>query len=103
MLSLKRYGWLCVLGGEIAYAICLAGGYLPLRTARATELHHALFETMPGFVWGSAASVFLGAFYVFAFSWLFAAYYVWMHNSSLRASERSGEANVPVRPYAKVA
>lgn len=23
MLSLKRYGWLCVLGGEVAYFICL--------------------------------------------------------------------------------
>jgi hypothetical protein len=83
MLSLKRYGWLCVLGGEIAYAICLAGGYLPLRTTRATELHRALFETLPGFVWGSTFSIFLGAFYVFVFSWIFAAYFVWMHNTSL--------------------
>ena len=89
MLSLRRYGWLCVLGGEIAYVVCLAGGYLPLRTARATELHHTLFETLPGFVWGSVASMFLGAAYVFAFAWIFAGYFVWMHNSSLISPERT--------------
>lgn len=103
MLSLKRYGWLCVLGGEIAYAICLAGGYLPLRTLRATELHPALFETMPGFIWGSVASVFLGAFYVFVFAWIFAGYYVWMHNTSLISAEETSTSDVPVRPHAKVA
>lgn len=82
-LSLKRYGWLCVLGGEIVYFICLAGGYLPIRSSRAMELHHALFETLPGFVWGSAVSIILGVVYVFVFSWIFGAYMVWMHNSSL--------------------
>lgn len=103
MLSLKRYGWLCVLGGEVAYLICLAGGYLPLRTARATELHHALFETMPGFVWGSVPSFFLGAGYVFVFAWIFAAYYVWMHNTSLVTPEAGIKTNVIERPHAKVA
>lgn len=83
MLSLKRYGWLCVLGGEIVYLVCLAGGYLPLRTSRAMEMHRTLFETFPGFVWGRVGSVLLGAFYVFVFSWIFAWYFVWMHNTSL--------------------
>lgn len=83
MLKLKRYGWLCVLGGEVAYLLCLAGGYLPWRIARGAELHHAFFETLPGFVWGNAASILLGAAYVFVFSWIFAWYMVWMHNSSL--------------------
>lgn len=92
MLSLKRYGWLCALGAEFAYFVCLAGGYLPMRTARATELHKALFETLPGLVWGSVASILLGAVYVFAFAWIFAAYYVWMHNSSLIGSEMSNRA-----------
>lgn len=92
MLSLKRYGWLCVLGGEIVYAICLAGGYLPLRTASAMELHRRLFETLPGFIWGSAISVVLGAVYVFALSWLFAWYVVWMHNSSLITTEKGAAA-----------
>ena len=50
MFSLKRYGWLCVLGGEVAYLLCVLGGYLPFRTARGMELHNALFETLPGFV-----------------------------------------------------
>ena len=83
MLSLKRYGWLCVLGGEVAYLVCLLGGYLPLRSARGTELHHTLFETLPGFVWGQASSMVLGAAYVFVFAWIFGAYMVWMHNTSL--------------------
>lgn len=68
--------------------------HLPLRTARATELHRALFETLPGFVWGSAVSIFLGAVYVFVFAWIFAGYYVWMHNTSLIAPEKTGKADV---------
>ena len=83
MLSLKRYGWLCVLGGEVVYLICLAGGYLPIRNAKAMELHRALFETIPGFTWGSAGSAVLGALYVFVIAWIFAWYMVWMHNTSL--------------------
>jgi hypothetical protein len=87
MLSLRRYGWLCVLGSELAYFACLAGGYLPLRSSRGMELHRMLFETLPGFVWGSAGSVLLGAAYVFAFAWIVAWYVVWMHNTSLLGKE----------------
>ena len=83
MLSLRRYGWLCVLGGEGVYLVCLLGGYLPLRSARGTELHHTLFETLPGFVWGQPSSMVLGAVYVFVFAWIFGGYMVWMHNTSL--------------------
>lgn len=83
MLSLWRYCWLCVLGGEVAYVVCLLGGYLPLRSARGTELHHALFETLPGFVWGQPLSMFLGVVFVFVFAWLFGTYKVWMHNTRL--------------------
>ena len=82
-LSLKSYGWKCVLGSEIVYFICLLGGLLLLRTARGVELHHAFFETLPGFSWISAGSVALGAIYIFVFAWIFAWYFVWMHNSSL--------------------
>ncbi len=88
MLSLKRYGWLCVLGAEVVYILCLVGGYLPWRTAQGTALHHALFETLPGFTWGNIGSVILGAVYVFIFAWIFACYMVWMHNSSLVKSEK---------------
>lgn len=88
MLSLRRYGWLCVLGGEVAYVVCLLGGYLPLRSARATELHHTLFETLPGFVWGQPSSMLLGAVYVFVLAWIFGGYMVWMHNTSLMGREK---------------
>ena len=83
MLSLKRYGWLCVLGGEVVYVICLIGGFLPWRTNRGIELHHAFFEILPGFTWLDFGSFILGAVYMFVFAWIFAAYMVWMHNSSL--------------------
>lgn len=84
MLSLKRYGWLCVLGGEVVYVICLLGWLLPFRNEQATALHHTLFETMPGFTWLTFGSFILGAVYVFIFSWVFAWYYVWMHNTSIK-------------------
>lgn len=85
-LSLQRYGWKCALGWEIAYFICLWGGSLTLRSARGAELHHAIFETLPGFTWISIGSVILGAIYFFIFAWLFAGYFVWMFNSSLEGN-----------------
>ena len=87
MLSLKRYRWLCVLGAEVAYFVCLFGGLLPLRTAKGIELHHALFETLPGFVWISFGSAVLGAAYMFVFAWIFGSYIAWMHNTSLTTAE----------------
>lgn len=83
-LSLRSYGWKCVLGAEIAYALCLLGGFVSWRTPVGTQLHHALFEILPGFTWISAGSVILGAVYAFAFAWALAWYLVWMHNSSLK-------------------
>lgn len=82
-LSLKPYAWKCVLGAEIVYFVCLFGGYLPIRSAEVIELHHRLFETLPGFVWGNGWSIVLGAVYALVFAWIFGLYYVWMHNSSL--------------------
>lgn len=83
MLSLKSYVWKCVLGGEIVYALCIAGGFLPLRSKAGIELHHTLLETLPGFTWITLGSFILGAVYVFVFSLIFGSYMVWMHNSSL--------------------
>ncbi|MEK7067338.1 MAG: hypothetical protein AAB950_00855 [Patescibacteria group bacterium] len=82
-LSLKKYGWKCVLGAEAVYAVCILGGFLPLRSARGIELHHAFFEILPGFTWISFSSFILGAVYFFVSAWLFAWYMVWMYNSSL--------------------
>jgi len=82
-LSFKLYGWKCVLGAEVAYVLCLLGGFLPLRSPEAMALHHRLFETLPGFTWITIGSFALGAVYAFAFAWIFGAYFVWMHNSSL--------------------
>lgn len=47
------------------------GGFLPLRSAEVTNLHHLLFETLPGFTWINTGSVILGAVYMFVFAWFF--------------------------------
>ena len=83
MLSYKSYISKCILGTEIAYVLCLIGGYIPWRTEAGIQLHHALFETLPGFVWGNFGSIALGAVYMFALALIFGVYMVWMHNSSL--------------------
>jgi hypothetical protein len=82
-LSLRKYVWKCVLGTEVLYVLCVLGGFLPFRSAAGIELHHRLFETLPGFVWISSGSFILGAVYMFIFAWVFGSYFVWMHNSSL--------------------
>lgn len=82
-LSLKSYVQKCVLGAEIVYVLCLVGGYLPWRTQRGIELHHTLFETLPGFTWGNFGSFIWGAILIAIIAWVFGAYMVWMHNSSL--------------------
>lgn len=82
-LSLQSYGWKCVLGMEVVYTVCLVGGLLPWRTPAGMQLHHTLFEMLPGFTWISFGSFILGAVYVFVLAWVFAWYMVWMYNSSL--------------------
>ncbi len=82
-LSLVSYVWKCIVGGEIVYLLCLGGAFVLDRSAKGTELHHTLFETLPGFVWISAESVILGFVYVLVFSIVFGSYMVWMHNSSI--------------------
>lgn len=86
MLQLKRYGWLCVLGTEVFYVLCLIYGFS--LTGKAAELHHSFFELLPGFSWGNIGSVILGAVYLFVFAWIFAWYIVWMHNTSLVKTEK---------------
>lgn len=82
-LSLKKFGWKCVLGAEVGYLLCLIGASLPWYTLGGAELNRALFETLPGFTWINPGSIILGAVYMFVFAWIFAWYFVWMHNSSL--------------------
>ncbi len=70
----------------MSYALCLIyGSFL---TGAKAELHHSLFELLPGFSWGSAAGIILGAVELFVFAWIFAWYMVWMHNTSLIKSEK---------------
>jgi len=47
----------------------------------------ALFEDLPGFTWINTGSVILGAVYMFVLAWIFAVYFVWMHNSSLEKTQ----------------
>jgi hypothetical protein len=100
MLSLKRYRWLCILGAEVAYALCLLADFLPIRTAAGIELHHKIFETLPGFVWLNVQSVILGSVYVFVFAWVFGSYFVWMHNTSLIKSGDEARSSCPTKEAA---
>ena len=100
MLSLRRYRWLCVLGSEVAYILCLLGGFLPIRTSAGIELHHRIFETLPGFVWINVQSAILGAAYMFGFAWIFGSYFVWMHNTSLIKAEKENIVSAAPRKTA---
>ena len=57
MLSKTKYAGLCLLGMEVFYVLCL--GYGLVISPKARELHHSLFELLPGW------------------------YIAWMHNTSL--------------------
>ena len=83
-LSVVSYGGKGVLGWEVAYFGGLLGAVLVDRSSKGTELHHTLFETMPGFTWISIGSVILGFVYMLVFAIIFGAYMVWMHNSSIK-------------------
>lgn len=83
MLSYKKYIAKCLIGAEVAYVLCLAFGFLPLRSARGIELHHSLFETLPGFTWITLPSIIWGAVLMAIFAVVFGLYMVWMHNSSI--------------------
>jgi hypothetical protein len=52
------------------------------------ELHHSLFELLPGFVWGNVRSMALGALYLGVFAGIAGWYIAWMHNSSLVAGKK---------------
>ncbi len=80
-LSVKKYSLLCVAGGEVAYTACLIYG--TTLAGRAAELHHSIFELLPGFVWLSFGSFVVGAITVGVWSGLGGAYIAWMHNYSL--------------------
>ena len=52
------------------------------------ELHHALFELIPGFVWGKLVGVAWGAVYMGALAWVAGWYISWMYNASLIKAEK---------------
>lgn len=80
-LSILTYAGLCVLGAEVAYTACIIYG--TTLTGAAAELHHALFQLLPGFTWLSAGSFIAGAITVAIWSGIGGAYIAWMHNKSL--------------------
>lgn len=59
MLSKVKYSRLCVLGMAVFYGLCIVYGFV--LSGRARELHHSLFELIPGFAWDNPASMVWGA------------------------------------------
>ncbi len=81
-LSIGKYAALCVLGGEIAFAVCMAYGLF--LTGKAAELHLALFQLLPGYTGMNLISWFIGAILVAVWSGLGGSYIAWMHNVSIK-------------------
>lgn len=81
MLSIRKYSAVCVVGMEIFYVLCLPYGYL--LSAKGKELHDALFELIPGFVWGNVLSILWAAVYMGIAAWIVGWYVAWMHNASI--------------------
>jgi len=86
VLSKTKYALLCVLGMEIFYVLCVIYGVL--LSGKAKELHHALFELIPGSVWGNPVSMVWGAVYVGVLAWIVGLYIAWMHNASIITGEK---------------
>ena len=84
MLSTIKYAALCVLGMEIFYVLCIGYGFV--LSGKARELHHALFELVPGFVWGNPLSIAWGGIYLGVLALIAGWYIAWMHNASIVAS-----------------
>ena len=82
MLSIKKYSLLCILGGEIAYTVCMAYGVF--LSEQAAALHLALFQLLPGVTDLGFGSWLAGAVSIAIWSGVFGAYIAWMHNKSLR-------------------
>lgn len=81
-LSVGKYSALCVLGGEIAYTVCMVyGNFL---SGAAAQLHADLFALLPGFTGVNFASWFFGALTVAVWSGVAGAYVAWMHNVSVK-------------------
>ena len=85
MLSIKKYASLCALGTEIFYVLCLL--YEFFLPEKGRDLHRALFELLPGFVWGNVLSMVWGAVFLGIAAWITGSYIAWMHNTSLISAE----------------
>lgn len=81
MLSTTKYSALCSLGTEVLYGLCLSYGFL--LSSRAKELHHSLFELLPGFVWEDPVRMIWGGMILGIFAAIGGWYIAWMHNTSL--------------------
>lgn len=81
-LSVGKYAGLCILGGEIVYTACLIYG--TTLSGKTAELHHTLFELLPGFTWVGFGSWIAGGISIAIWSGLGGAYIAWMHNASLK-------------------
>jgi hypothetical protein len=56
-------------------------------SGKAQELHHALFELLPGIVWGNPVSMVWGGLYMGVLALVGGWYIAWMHNASLNVGK----------------
>lgn len=81
-LSIGKYALLCLVGGEIAYTVCMLYGFFLV--GKAAELHLALFQLFPGFSGMNFVSWLAGAVSVAIWGYAVGAYISWMHNASIK-------------------
>lgn len=86
MLIKTKYAGLCVLGAEVFYILCIAYGFM--LSGKAMDLHHSLLELIPGFSWGSPASMVWGGLYFGILAWVGGWYIALMHNASLAVGSK---------------
>jgi hypothetical protein len=86
MLSKTKYAARCVLGMEIFFVLCVGYGLLLLDSRK--DLHHALFELIPGFIWGNPVAMVWGAVFAGVWAWIVGWYIAWMHNASIIVSAK---------------
>lgn len=80
-LLILKYAALCVLGGEIAFTVCMVYGRF--LTGKAAEMHTAIFQMLPGYSGMNFFSWLAGAGVVAVWSGAMGAYVAWMHNVSI--------------------
>ena len=83
--SYKPYALRCVLGAELVYAGCIAYGAFV--KPELLPLHQNLLQLLPAYD-GTFSGMIASGLFIAVHALIFAAFMVWMNNSSLTNSDK---------------